>query len=113
MGGFSDVYEATLEGHRVAVKTLRITKAGGFDAVREACGPPHFPLNKKAVNNCPPAPHQGGCRVEVASTREYPAVHWCSVESSIFFDYIGTNGKWKYHELRQGLSEPQSSTSCE
>ena len=45
MGGFADVYGATLEGRCVAVKTLRITMAGGIDAVRKVRGPPYLPIH--------------------------------------------------------------------
>ena len=47
MGGFSDVYEATLEGRRVAVKTIRITRTGGIDAVRKVCTSAHLPYYQK------------------------------------------------------------------
>ena len=52
MGSFSDVYEATLEGRCVAVKTLRITNTGSIDAVRKVCSHAS-PFVRKAITTVP------------------------------------------------------------
>lgn len=51
-GGFSEVYEATLEGRRVVVKVLKIPNTETIDSVRKVGGPPLF-LSKWSLTSGP------------------------------------------------------------
>ena len=51
--------------------------------------------------------------MEVGSPRERLAICRRFVEASTFFDYIRTDGEWKYNEFRQDSSKLQPPASRE
>jgi hypothetical protein len=65
MGGFSEVYAATLGGRRVAVKALKIVNVEAIESVRKV-GRLLLP-SLEVAHTRPQAPCQRGCRMEVAS----------------------------------------------
>lgn len=96
-GSSADVYEGAFDGRHVAIKIFRVNSAT-INSARKVGG--LLLLSTEGIaHTWPKAPYQRGCWVEVASPREHLAICRCFVETSTFFDRIGTDGAWQYHEL--------------
>jgi hypothetical protein len=68
-GGFSDVYEATLSGRLVAIKTLKVSTTANPRKLHRVSGSVPKPL-KVVAHTGLQAPRQGSRWMEVAPTRE-------------------------------------------
>ena len=112
-GGFADVYRATYKGKPVVAKALKTTAVDDLENVHKVSGLVfgHILQIAYAASS---AFCEGGCGMEVASTREHPTVCRGYFETTALFDGLGLDGEWEYHEFHQGQSrsEPAPPRGC-
>ena len=104
-GGFSDVYEAALSGRLVAIKTLKVSTTANPRELHRVSGSVPKPL-KVVAHSGLQAPREGSRWMEVAPTREHPAVRRRHADAPASCDRLGTNGKREHHGLYQSTSKP-------
>ena len=46
--------------------------------------------------------------MEMAPAREHPTIRWSCLCTTILFDGLGLDGEWRYYEVPQGHSGPES-----
>ena len=106
-GRFADVYKATYKGQPVVAKALKITAVDDLDNVHKVSGRIFCTIVQSAYDPFS-ALCEGSRRMEMASTREYPTVHWGHFYTAAVFDGLRLDGEWEYHEFHQGHSGTES-----
>jgi hypothetical protein len=97
-GGFADVYRATYKGQPVVAKALKTTTMDDLETVHEVSGLISGKILRPAHATFS-ALRDGGCRVEMASSREHPTIRRGRHETTALFDGLGLDGKREYYEF--------------
>lgn len=105
-GGFADVYKATYKGQLVVAKALKTTTMEDLENVHKVCR--RFPPKSCNPFTLHPALREGGCRMEVASAREYPTIRWGYFDTAALFDGFCLDGEREYYEFHQGQPTSES-----
>ena len=106
-GGFADVYKATYKGQPVVAKALKTTTVDDPENVHKVGDLILFAIVTYAQVAFS-ALCEGGCRMEMASTREHSTIRWGHLHAATILDGLGLDGEWKYHEFHEGHSRSES-----
>jgi len=106
-GGFADVYKAKYKGQLVVAKALKTTAVDDLENVHKVSGRNFCTIFRSAYCTFP-ALCERGCRMEMASTREYPTIRWGHLYTAAVLDGLCLDGEWKHHGFHQGLSGTES-----
>ena len=90
-GGFADVYKATYKGQLVVAKALKTTTVDNLENVHKVSS---LILRTIALRAYLPFPAlcEGGCGVEMASTRKHPTVRRGHLDTTAVFDGFSLDG---------------------
>ena len=106
-GGFAHVYRATYKGQLVAAKALKTTALDNLENLHNVSGP-NLCRTTRPTYIPFSALCEGGCGMEMASTREHSTVRWSHFDATTIFDGLDLDGEWKYHDIHEGRPESES-----